>query len=190
MLQFQILRQVPLLQRLAVGVLIPTLTRSLRGVLRKTPLSHWGLFWLLCGGAIIESTGIMSLDDPRPHPGLVGDALDWVVRPYSVPAQSLPEPVILTILGFREGWRPLRESYQGRDRSDPWPTPAVWFSGYRLAKTIWLMPFVKVLGSTIASGVHCLVHDVIIRSLTLQSGWLFTGDCHAVCRYCFSLLQR
>lgn len=175
MLQFQILRQGQLLQRLAVGALIPTLTRSLRGVLRQNSLSHWGLFWLLCGGAIIESAGIISLDDPRPHPGLVGDALDWVVRPYPVPSHSLPEPVILTILGFREGWRPLRESYQGRDRSNPWLTPVIRFPGYHLTKIIWRMCFAKVLKSTIASGVHCLVHDVNISLLTIQFGQLIAG---------------
>ena len=44
------------------------------------------------------------------------------------------------------------------------------FSGYRLTKSIRPMYFVKALGSTIALGVRCLVHDVNIRSLTLQFG--------------------
>lgn len=33
----------------------------------------------------------------------------------------------------------------------------------------------KVSGSTIVSGVHCLVHDVNIRLLTIQFGQLIAG---------------
>ena len=33
----------------------------------------------------------------------------------------------------------------------------------------------KVSGSTIASGVHCLVHDVNISLLTIQFGQLIAG---------------
>lgn len=43
----------------------------------------------------------------------------------------------------------------------------VGFIGYRLTKSIRPMTSTKVSGSTITSGVHCLVHDVVIRSLTL-----------------------
>lgn len=44
-----------------------------------------------------------------------------------------------------------------------------------MTKSIRPMTSAKVSGSTITSGVHCLVHDVVIRSLTLLFGRLFIG---------------
>lgn len=38
-----------------------------------------------------------------------------------------------------------------------------------------LLFYSKVSGSTIVSGVHCLVHDVNIRLLTIQYGRLIIG---------------
>lgn len=49
----------------------------------------------------------------------------------------------------------------------------VCFSGSRLVKNNKPLHSSKVSGSTIISGVHCLVHDVNIRLLTYQFGRLF-----------------
>lgn len=48
-------------------------------------------------------------------------------------------------------------------------------SGCRLTKIIRPMCPVKALGSTIASGVHCLVHDVNICLSAFQFGRLIAG---------------
>lgn len=52
-------------------------------------------------------------------------------------------------------------------------------SDYRLAENNRLLRSSKVLGSTIVSGVHCLVHDVNIHLLTIEFGRLIIGGCHA-----------
>lgn len=49
------------------------------------------------------------------------------------------------------------------------------FSGFRLTNINSLLFSSKVTGSTIASGVHCLVHDVNIHLLAFQFGRLITG---------------
>lgn len=52
-------------------------------------------------------------------------------------------------------------------------------SVYRSTNNIRLLRSSKVLGSTIVSGVHCLVHDVNIHLLTIEFGRLIIGGCHA-----------
>lgn len=52
-------------------------------------------------------------------------------------------------------------------------------SDYRLAENNRLLRSSKVSGSNIVSGVHCLVHDVNIRLLTIEFGRLIIGGCHA-----------
>ena len=51
---------------------------------------------------------------------------------------------------------------------------------YRSTNIIKLVRSSKVLGSTIVSGVYCLVHDVNIHLLTIEFGRLIIGGCHVV----------
>ena len=73
----------------------------------------------------------------------------------------------------------LQRAGEGRCRPNSWLHFGKLLSNYRSTINIRLLRSSKVSGSTIVSGVYCLVHDVNIRLLTFQFGRLIIGGCHA-----------